>query len=324
MARPLRIEYPGAFYHVINRGNSGQDLFKDKRDRERFLECLKTIVDRFSLKIHVYCLMTNHYHLLIETPDANLSRAIQWLNLSYAAYFNRKQNRQGHLFQGRFKSILVEAETYLKELSRYIHLNPVRAGVMEKADAHLWSSYGAYIGKTKRPEWLETRWLLSQFGQKNKDAKQRYRNFVEMVNPATFENPEKELTSGVILGTGGFVKWVKETFVYPRENDKEIPQLKNMKRSVKIETILDAVESEFGCKKAEILEKGRKGNLARDMAVYLARDLTGESAQSLGTCFGGISGAGITMRYKHISREAAQSRRLEARLEKLRNLIVNI
>ncbi|MCD6295151.1 MAG: hypothetical protein J7M20_09605, partial [Deltaproteobacteria bacterium] len=107
-------------------------------------------------------------------------------------------------------------------------------------------------------------------------------------------------------------------------NDKEIPQLKDMKRSVKIEPILDAVESEFGCTKAEILEKGRKGNPARDMAVYLARDLTGESAQSLGTCFGGISGAGITMRYKHISREAAQSRRLEARLEKLRNLIVNI
>jgi putative transposase len=324
MARPLRIEYPGAFYHVMNRGNSGQDLFKSKRDSERFLEYLETAVDRFFLRIHVYCLMTNHYHLLVETPEANLSRAVQWINQSYAAYFNRKQHRQGHLFQGRFKSILVEADEYLKELSRYIHLNPVRAGIVAKSDAHLWSSYSAYIGKTKRPEWLETRWLLSQFGQKNKDAKQQYRAFVEMVDAVTFESPEKELTSGVILGTANFVKWVKETFVKPREDDKEIPQLKELKKSVEVETILDAVGSEFGCTRAEILDKGRKGNLARDMAVYLARDLTGKSAQSLGAYFGGISGAGITMRYKHISRETAQSRHLGARLKKLRNLIVNI
>ena len=117
MARPLRIEYPGAFYHVMNRGNAGQDLFRTKRDWERFLECLETAVERFSLKIHAYCLMTTHYHLLVETMDANLSRAVQWINVSFAAYFNRKRNRQGHLFQGRFRSILVEAEEYLKELS---------------------------------------------------------------------------------------------------------------------------------------------------------------------------------------------------------------
>lgn len=324
MARPLRIEYPGAFYHVMNRGNSGQDLFKNERDGERFLECLETAVERFSLRIHVYCLMRTHYHLLMETLEANLSRAVQWMNVSFAAYFNRKRHRQGHLFQGRFKSVLVEAEEYLKELSRYIHLNPVRAGIVEKPDEYPWSSYGPYIGKTKRPEWLETQWLLSQFAQKDREAKQRYRRFVEMVDPATLENPEKELTSGVILGTEGFVKWVKETFVDPREEDKEIPHLTDLKRSVKVETIIDTVGAEFGCTRAEIVEKGRKRNLARDMAVYLARDLTGKSAQSLGAYFGAISGAGITMRYKHISREAAQSRRLRARLKKLRDLIVNI
>jgi putative transposase len=324
MARPLRIEYPGAFYHVMNRGNAGEDLFKSKRDRERFLECLETAGDRFSLRIHVYCLMTNHYHLLLETLDANLSRAVQWINVSFAAYFNRKRHRRGHLFQGRFKSILVEAEEYLKELSRYIHLNPVRAGIVEKSEAYPWSSYGAYIGKTKRPEWLETQWLLSQFAQKDREAKQRYRGFVEMVDPATLENPEKALTSGVILGTGGFVKWVKETFVDPREDHKEIPQLTDLKRSIPVETIIDTVGAEFGCTRAEILEKGRKGNLARDTAVYLARDLTKESAQILGAYFGGISGAGITMRYKHMSQEAAQSRRLTAMLKKLRGLIVNI
>ncbi len=121
MARALRIEYPGALYHVMNRGNTGQDLFRTKRDRGRFLECLETAVKRFSLKIHAYCLMPTHYNLLLETMDANLSRALQWINVSFAAYFNRKRHRQDPLFHERFKSILVEPDEYLEELSRYIH-----------------------------------------------------------------------------------------------------------------------------------------------------------------------------------------------------------
>ena len=121
MARPLRVEFPGAFYHVVNRGNAGEAIFRSDRDREKFLEYLGTTVERFGIKVHTYCLMTNHYHFLIETPEANLSRAVQWLNVSYAAYFNRRRQRCGHLFQGRFKSILVDADTYLKHLSRYIH-----------------------------------------------------------------------------------------------------------------------------------------------------------------------------------------------------------
>jgi len=261
MSRPLRIEYPGAFYHAMNRGNSGQDLFKNKRDREKFLEYLETAVERFSLRIHAYCLMTNHYHLLLETRDANLSRAVQWINVSFAAYFNRKRSRWGH---------------------------------------------------------------LSQFGQRAGNAKKRYRNFVEIVDPAALENPEKELTNGVILGTEGFVNWVKKTFVDSREDDREIPQMTDLKRSVKVETIIDAVKAEFGCTRAEILRKGRKGNLARDMAIYLARDFTGESAQRLGTYFGAISGAGITMRYKHMARQAVQSRRLRVILKKVRGVILNI
>ena len=132
MARALRVEFPGAFYHVINRGNAGETLFRSKRDREKFLEYVGKAVERFGIKVHTYCLMTNHYHFLIETPEANLSRAIQWTNMSYAAYFNRKRDRRGHLFQGRFKSILVDADEYLKHLSRYIHLNPLRAKMVEQ------------------------------------------------------------------------------------------------------------------------------------------------------------------------------------------------
>jgi len=130
MARPLRIEYPGAFYHVINRGNEDEDIYRSVRDRRKFLEYVEDAVCRYSLSNHSYCLMPNHYHLLIEAHEANLSKSIQWLNVSYATYFNNKYQRSGHLFQGRFKSLLVDADEYLKELSRYIHLNPVRANLV--------------------------------------------------------------------------------------------------------------------------------------------------------------------------------------------------
>ena len=127
MARPLRIEYSGAYHHVINRGNAGENIFIDERDREKFLEYLAKGTERFITKIHTYCLMSNHYHVLIETPQANLSVATQWLNVSYSVYFNKRHRRKGHLFQGRFKAILLDANEYLILLSRYIHLNPVRA-----------------------------------------------------------------------------------------------------------------------------------------------------------------------------------------------------
>ncbi len=160
MTRPLRVEYSGAIYHIINRGNAGENLFKGIKDRENFLKYLEKAVDRFSVKIHTYCLMTNHYHFLVETLQPNLSKAFQWINVSYAAYFNRKYRRKGHLFQGRFKSILVDADEYLKQLSRYIHLNPVRTKLVEHPGDYPWSSYPVYIGKKKSPGWLQTRWLL--------------------------------------------------------------------------------------------------------------------------------------------------------------------
>lgn len=199
MARPLRVESPGAFYHVINRGNAGEDIFKSIRDREKYLEYLEAASSRFSLRIHTFCLMTNHYHLLVETPEANLSQAIQWINVSYAVYFNIKRQRRGHLFQGRFKSLLVDADEYLKHLSRYIHLNPVRAKMVESASQYPWSSYPFFIGKLKIPEWLAGDWLLSQFGKNLREARKNYQAFVEGPDPWTLEDPGKSPVGGFIL-----------------------------------------------------------------------------------------------------------------------------
>ena len=154
MARPLRIQFPGAFYHVTARGNEQKNIFRSNRDREKFLSYLESAVDRYGVVIHAYCLMDNHYHALIETPKGNLSQIMRHINGAYTTYFNTKRRRAGHLFQGRFKAILVDRDEYATTLSRYIHLNPVRAGMVALPEEYPWSSYHYYVGRKKVPEWL--------------------------------------------------------------------------------------------------------------------------------------------------------------------------
>lgn len=324
MARPLRVEYSGAYYHLINRGNAGENIFDAQRDKEKFLEYLKKAVERFSIVIHTYCIMTNHYHILLETPQPNLSVAIQWLNGSYAAYYNKKHRRSGHLFQGRYKAILIDTDEYLKQLSRYIHLNPVRIKLVTKPAEYPWSSYPTFISGIKAPDWLETRWLLAYFGRRKKEAIKNYKSFVEEIDIGSLENPNKHVVGGFILGDTDFVNWVKETFLSTRDDEKEIPQLKKLRPRVSLETILQAVCNEVGCSREQIREKGRKRNEAREIAIYLARDLSGLRCKDLGEFFGGISGAAITMRYNQVTKEIAKDNKLRARTNKIKGKIINI
>jgi REP element-mobilizing transposase RayT len=323
MARPLRIEYPGAYYHVIHRGNAGEAIFRSKRDREKFLEYLAKAVERFGIKLHTYCLMTNHYHFLVETPEANLSRAVQWINVSYAAYFNRKRHRRGHLFQGRFKSILVDADEYLKHLSRYIHLNPVRAKMVEQLVSYPWSSYPAFVGKATAPDWLDMDWLLSLFGKNRKKAFTAYRKFVEGVEPTQVDNPANNAVGGFILGSVEFVNWVKDTYLSGRSGEKEVPQLKQLRPRLTPDAVVTAVCEEFNCDTGMIVQKGRKGNMARDVAIYLAKDLTGVSGIKLGEYFGNISAAGVTVRYNHVAKAISRNRRLMGKINQIRKRIIN-
>lgn len=324
MARPLRVEFPGAFYHIINRGNASGAVFKSLGDRKKFLEYLEAASSRFSIRIHTYCLMTNHYHLLVETPKANLSQAIQWINVSYAVYFNTKRQRRGHLFQGRFKSLLVDADEYLKHLSRYIHLNPVRVKMVESASEYPWSSYPFFIGKLKMPEWLAGDWLLSQFGRNLPEARKNYQAFVEGVDPWTLEDPGKSPVGGFILGGLDFVNWVKEKFLSSEQASKEKPQLTALQSGVDLRDIVSATGDMFGVKAERILAKGKKKNLARDVAIYLSRDLSRLNGNELGRHFGDISGAAITMRYKAVTEQIQKDKNLKARVKRLENKILNI
>jgi putative transposase len=324
MARPLRVEYPGAFYHVINRGNNRENIYKNDRDKEKFLEYLQKASQRFSITIHTYCLMSNHFHLLLETAQPNLSMAMQWINVSYATYFNRKRGRHGHLFQGRFKAILIDADEYLAHLSRYIHLNPVRAKMSSKPVKYRWSSYAAVIGKVKAQQFLETDKVLANFGRTKKEARRKYKDFVEGANVKTLENPHRHAAAGFILGDSDFVNWVKETFLSSRNDEKEIPQLKKLKPKIALETVLNAVCREFGCNQEQMLTKGRKKNKAREVGIYFARALSGLSGRDLGIFFGGVSGALITVMHKRIAQQAAQNKQFKKKLEKIKEQILNI
>jgi putative transposase len=179
MARPLRIEYPGALYHVTARGNARQPIFLSKDDAKRFLDALSDTALRLGWRFYAYCLMTNHYHLLVETEHANLGRGMRHLNGTYTQAFNRAHSRVGHVFQGRYKAILVEAEAYFLELARYVVLNPVRAGMTERPGDWLWSSYRATLGDVPAPQWLEAGPLLARFDHGcEARAKAAYADFV--------------------------------------------------------------------------------------------------------------------------------------------------
>ena len=178
MARPLRIEFSGALYHVTSRGDRREPIYEDDEDRLMFLGVLEEVVKRFNWLCHGYCLMTNHYHLVVETPDGNLSKGMRHLNGMYTQASNRRHVRTGHLFQGRFKGILVDKDSYLLELTRYVVLNPVRAGMVKHPVKYPWSSYRAMVGEAPTPDWLETDATLAQFGKRRADARRRYSQFV--------------------------------------------------------------------------------------------------------------------------------------------------
>jgi len=204
MSRPLRIELAGGLYHVTSRGDRREAIYRDDQDRVEWLAVLGEVCSRFNWRCHAYCEMTNHYHVVVETPDANLSKGMRQLNGVYTQATNRRHGLVGHLFQGRFKAILVEREAYLLELVRYVVLNPVRAGMVPEAGDWPWSSYRAMVAEAPAPAWLETDWVLGQFGQARSRARVGYAAFVRqgVGRPSVWE----DLRHQVFLGSEAFAE----------------------------------------------------------------------------------------------------------------------
>lgn len=226
MTRPLRIEYAGALYHVTSRGDGQEDIYLDDKDRMQFYSVLAEACDRFNWVIHAYCLMDNHYHLLVETPDSNLSKGMRHLNGVVTQRFNQHHKRVGHVFQGRYKAILVQKESYLLELARYIVLNPVRAKMVRAAKDWPWSSYRATAGQTHPPAWLHTDWVLSAFAKRKTTAISRYKAFV--AEGKNQPSPWEHLKNQIFLGTDKFVENMQNK-ISPETQLSEIPAAQKRK-----------------------------------------------------------------------------------------------
>ena len=305
MARPLRITFPGAFYHVTSRGNERKPIFKSNRDREKFLEYFESATLRYDAKIHSYCLMENHYHILMETPSGNISQIMHHINGAYTTYFNVKRDRSGHLFQGRYKGILIDADEYAKELSRYIHLNPVRAKIVEKPEEYKWSSFQDYIGERKPSEWLKREFILGYFGARPLRAQKMYGSFVNSLLGKKYESPLKDTIASTILGCNEFIKDVKETYIDLKNTVHDVPALKELAEKASMNDIFRVVDIEFSGER-----------MSRDVKLYLAQRYTGEGLRKIGEKFG-ISASAVSHASRRISGIIAKDKKSEKKINRI-------
>jgi putative transposase len=228
MSRPLRLEFAGGLYHVTSRGDRRENIYVDDSDRQKWLELLGQVCSRYNWRCHAYCLMSNHYHIVVETAEGNLSKGMRQLNGVYTQYFNHAHQRVGHVFQGRYKGILVDKDAYLLELSRYVVLNPVRARMVRDAKNWPWSSYHAMIGTQSVQKWLEVDWLLSQFGRQRSRAIAKYRDFVRA--GVGLPGLWSDLSQQIYLGDDGFIKKMQKKL--SKEADlREIPRAQRRARA---------------------------------------------------------------------------------------------
>lgn len=221
MSRPLRIEFAGALYHLTSRGDGREAIFLDDVDRRLFLDVMSTAAPDCNWIIHAYCLMDNHYHLVVETPDGNLAKGMRQLNGVYTQRFNRQHGRVGHVFQGRYKAIIVQKETHLLELARYVVLNPVRAGMVGAPEQWAWSSYCATVGLCDAPPWLTIDGLLAAFSAQPGQARARYGAFVAAGRNQSA--PWEQLRSQIFLGSEAFVTNLQQRSVQADAPLREIP-----------------------------------------------------------------------------------------------------
>ncbi len=321
MARPLRIEYEGALYHVTARGNERRKIFFTKSDYSKFLEYIENAIKKHGMLLHAYILMSNHYHLIIETPQANLSKVMHYINGSYTTYINTKRKRSGHLFQGRYKAILVSKDNYLAELSRYIHLNPVRAKMIEKPEDYEMSSYKAYITDEKEKR-LTKDLILGLISSHKGEAKKKYRLFVESSIGKKLENPLDNVYGGIILGGTRFIKETLRKIKKEYLEKEGITRRRALRSAYDKEEIIETTASHFKIKKEDIAD--RKYSEQRKIAIYLMKDMTGASNREIGNLFGGMSYSAVAKSYERFGKEISRSRKLKRELNRLKRKLSNV
>ncbi len=303
----------------MNRARRGQELFPDKVDMGTFLDLLKETATMFNLKVSAYCLMPTHYHLLVQTPDANLDRCMRHINGVYTQRYNVRNKCDGTLFRGRYKAILVDVDSYLLELVRYIHRNPLRAGLVGKIDQYAWSGHQGYLSDDQRWEWLHKGFVLGMFAKYRAVQIRKYRQFVDKQDAEQLISFFEKANLPSMLGGKKFIEWVKATFFKGKIN-KDVPQTKLLAPAR--QGIIQVV-----CDYYEVAEKDliavRRGvvNEPRDMAIYLLRTVCGEPLMKIGESFGMASYSSVSSAVDRIKTRQVNDVKLAKRLNGLLGLI---
>jgi REP element-mobilizing transposase RayT len=312
MARPLRIEYPGAWYHFTSRGNERNRIFKDDADHKEFLSILKDSLEKYTVLLHGYVLMENHFHLILHTPSGNLNRFAQRFNTAYTVYYNRRHKRYGHLYQGRYKAILVEKDSYLLALSRYIHLNPVKikkikklpiSGQIECLRNYRWSSNLGYGLLRYRNDFMCYRDVLEYTGGDNKYGRKSYREFVEEGIIKDVESPFEGIKGQVVLGESGFVDWLYERVLKNAKPDKtEQSKSRELVKEILQEFIIDTVCKVFEVEKVELIKRRSVFREARMVYIDLCCKyrLFHKSLKDIGHELGGLTVGGMSQIRKRL------------------------
>lgn len=324
MARPLRIAYPWAWYHVMNRGLARNMIFLNYKHREMFLELLFEIHNRFQAEIHAYCLMGNHYHLLIRTPLGNISRIMRHLDGVYTQRINNLIKRDGPIFRGRYKAILVQADVYLLRLSRYIHLNPVQAGLVKKAEQFDWSSYRAYIFG-QEPYWLCTKDTLNHFG----DGWQRkkYKVFVEKGVDKEIDDFYAKIKNFPILGTEAFSKTITEKYLEERHKIYDIPEHKLLivRDVISIDEIMNKVAVFYSTDGYALKSvKKKSGNLPRAIGIYLSHVIGQHGFSEIARIFTNTTASGVSRTCHRMRIVLGNNEKVKNDFEELKEKIMGV
>jgi len=280
VARSLRLSFDDACYHITSRGNRKENIFYTDHDRLVFLRKLSETLRKYSIICYAYCLMDNHYHLFLKTPNANISEGMHYLNTSYTNWFKAEHAIVGVIFQGRYKSVLVDEDSYVKVLSAYIHLNPLRAGIVKDLSEYKWSSYLDYEGRKKSIERLDTEFILNQFGEDIGRARRRYREFV--LSNRDRESPLKDSYRGIALGGEAYIEKIKER-ISSVGRQREITETRLEDRHSP-EEIMELMMDKLQIEREEIFSK-KRGNVYRKLALYLIRRRTRLSLKEIGEVF---------------------------------------
>jgi len=326
MARPLRVEYEGAIYHVTVRGNDRRNIFLDDRDRQRFLTRLADCVEAHEVRLYMFCLMGNHLHLMLETPAGNLSGFMHRLQTAYSVYFNRRHQRSGHLFQGRYHARVVRGEGYILRLSRYIHLNPVftrsakKLPLRERIDMlrrYRWSSYRSYIGRSPRCEFVDYAPMLAMTKAATKAKRPgEYRKFVEAGIAESDRDLERILAmSSLAIGSEEFMHWVRGMHdkLSGRRRRTEDVTLRRRLRRLAAGRVIEIVCGQLGADREEVIEQ-RKGSLLRPITAKMLCRYSGLTQRQAGELLDLSTGAAVSIQLKRLAAAAADNGKLRRQL----------